>query len=590
MSTSHGSKCKYENCNTLANYGIIGTKTRMYCVSHKPSEYVYVAQDKCNIEQCQKLPSFGIKGTHKSIYCKNHAPTHYVYVSNPMCIYKDCNIHATFGLLGKYKAEYCYAHCPDGYIDVLNPKCIFDKCMTRPSFGQLGSHKAEYCLTHKPNNYVNVVGEKCIFIGCTTKPIFNEPGLSKPIWCKQHKSSNMIDVTHKKCTFDGCETRPNFGLMGTNDAISCAKHKLSNYVNVLSKLCRQEGCSKQPIFGDSKTRQKEFCATHKKEGYVDVANKMCEGKDCTTRASYGLLFSTHKHCATHRNKNEYLKNKPKCPENNCKEIPCYTDQKDNYPIRCEIHKTINDLNVVEQKCSSCGLMFYIKEGNKCNDCSLYNMGREKAKEDSIKLLLENNGFKFIHDKIPDGGCNSYRPDFILDFGLNVVIVECDENQHKSYACECEQKRMINLFQDFGGSHLTFIRYNPDNYIDNTFVKRNGSSTMNHKRLISAIKSFELHPPKEPLTVMYLCYDGDDGCNKLLTLDYENLTIYETAFKPPIMDNQFNILNDEYVVLSKFFENENILDNNQSEKIKPKLKLLVKPVQSKIQLKYKQINL
>lgn len=572
--------CKFVNCKTQAYYGQFGTENAEYCVSHKISGYVYIAYNKCLYIGCNILPTFGEKGTHKPLYCYTHKPHDYVDVANFMCTFKNCNKHATFGLIGTKIALFRYDHSPDNYVDVLNPKCTYENCTTRPSFGQIGSHRAEYCVMHKPPDYINVVGEKCKFMGCTTKPTFNEPGLSKPIWCKQHKSVNMIDVTHKKCTFEECITRPNFGIIGTKEAISCAKHKLSNYVNVLSKLCQHEDCTKQPIFGDPKIRQKTFCSTHKIEGYVDVVNKMCEAKDCQTRASYGPLFSTHKHCATHRNNNEYLKNKPKCPENNCKEMPCYTDKKDNYPIRCEIHKITGDINVVERKCNSCKLMFYIREGNNCNDCSLFfNRKINKVKENNIKLLLENNDIKFVNDKIPESGCNRYRPDFVIDFGLNIVIVECDEDQHKSYACTCEQARMINLFQDFGGCHITFIRYNPDSYKDNNGNRRSGSSTMNHKRLISAIKSLELHPPDKPLTVIYLCYDGDDGSNQLLTIDYENLMINKMPF--------------EQITLN--MEDNDLLKNSESKQsidktlqIKPKLAL--KSTTKKIQLKAKKIQL
>lgn len=60
----------------------------------------------------------------------------------------------------------------------------------------------------------------------------------------------------------------------------------------------------------------------------------------------------------------------------------------------------------------------------------------------------------------------------------MIIVECDENQHGSYACECELGRMITLFQDYGGMPVVFIRYNPDNYISASNEKFSGSSIKN----------------------------------------------------------------------------------------------------------------
>ena len=70
------------------------------------------------------------------------------------------------------------------------------------------------------------------------------------------------------------------------------------------------------------------------------------------------------------------------------------------------------------------------------------------------------------DKIINGGCSKRRPDLLLDLGYQVIIVEVDENQHISYDCSCENKRMMELSQDLGHRPIVFIRFNPDNYIKN----------------------------------------------------------------------------------------------------------------------------
>lgn len=53
----------------------------------------------------------------------------------------------------------------------------------------------------------------------------------------------------------------------------------------------------------------------------------------------------------------------------------------------------------------------------------------------------------------------------MDFGNHVVIIEIDENQHSDYDCTCENKRLMELFQDCGNRPLTMIRFNPDDYIN-----------------------------------------------------------------------------------------------------------------------------
>ena len=55
-----------------------------------------------------------------------------------------------------------------------------------------------------------------------------------------------------------------------------------------------------------------------------------------------------------------------------------------------------------------------------------------------------------------------RVDYQFECGTHLVYVEVDENQHQSYACECEQGRMINLVEQ-RRVPVRWIRYNPDVY-------------------------------------------------------------------------------------------------------------------------------
>ena len=63
------------------------------------------------------------------------------------------------------------------------------------------------------------------------------------------------------------------------------------------------------------------------------------------------------------------------------------------------------------------------------------------------------------------GCSLRRPDILMDMGEYVIIVEIDENQHTSYDCSCENKRLMQLFTDIGSRPLVMIRFNPDQYYD-----------------------------------------------------------------------------------------------------------------------------
>lgn len=63
-----------------------------------------------------------------------------------------------------------------------------------------------------------------------------------------------------------------------------------------------------------------------------------------------------------------------------------------------------------------------------------------------------------------------------------MIIECDENQHihKSYT-NCDTKRIMEIFQDFGNRPIIFIKFNPDKYINDNKIQIK-SSFKNHEKL------------------------------------------------------------------------------------------------------------
>jgi hypothetical protein len=98
-----------------------------------------------------------------------------------------------------------------------------------------------------------------------------------------------------------------------------------------------------------------------------------------------------------------------------------------------------------------------------------------------------------------------RPDRIYDFGDKIVILECDENQHSSRNCACEQTRMINIGQSFGGLPTYFIRFNPDKY-------KGGNEIISKRHklcgdLIQDIKNNRHTLPTCLVSALYLYYDG-----------------------------------------------------------------------------------
>jgi hypothetical protein len=117
----------------------------------------------------------------------------------------------------------------------------------------------------------------------------------------------------------------------------------------------------------------------------------------------------------------------------------------------------------EGHCFRCFIHLYPDRPNARN-CKT----KERAVVDVVLTAFPS--FSWITDKKVQDGCSRRRPDLFLDMGSHVIIVEVDENQHTDYDCSCENRRLMEISQDVGHRPIIFIRFNPDDYIDNNGAK------------------------------------------------------------------------------------------------------------------------
>ena len=89
---------------------------------------------------------------------------------------------------------------------------------------------------------------------------------------------------------------------------------------------------------------------------------------------------------------------------------------------------------------------------------------------------------FEYDKTIECGCSRRMPDWFRDCYNHVVIIECDENQHRSEDPNCELKRINQLFEDINYRPCICIRFNPDKYKENG-VFHKGCFGFDHKNNI-----------------------------------------------------------------------------------------------------------
>lgn len=143
----------------------------------------------------------------------------------------------------------------------------------------------------------------------------------------------------------------------------------------------------------------------------------------------------------------------------------------------------------------------------------------KLKEHHLRNYLKSE-FKEV-SMVFDKACGKFgkRPDVLIDCQTYCIIIECDENQHKSYSCN--ERRCMEIFVDLKNRPLVMLRFNPDKYMNSLGEKISGCFTTTktvgfkvnknewEKRmevLIEKIWFYKVNIPEKELTVEYLFYD------------------------------------------------------------------------------------
>ena len=95
---------------------------------------------------------------------------------------------------------------------------------------------------------------------------------------------------------------------------------------------------------------------------------------------------------------------------------------------------------------------------------------------------------------------------MCDFGTHIVIIEVDENQHTDYETSCENRRTMELSQDFGHRPLVFVRFNPDGYTKNGQAQKS-CWAINKATGLCAIPKPRMVDWNSRLRALQLCISG-----------------------------------------------------------------------------------
>ena len=107
----------------------------------------------------------------------------------------------------------------------------------------------------------------------------------------------------------------------------------------------------------------------------------------------------------------------------------------------------------------------------------------------------------VNKQINGEACLAYQPDIVYADPTRATIVETDEKGHNQNSYLCDQKRMSDIFDEFGGVPNIWIRFNPDNY-------PGGNKSLSERLdgLLSLLDRIE-HTKFEPgIFVFYMYYD------------------------------------------------------------------------------------
>lgn len=540
-----GKLCQFVGCkSTSRSFNLPGLKGA-FCKKHKTAEMVNVVNPLCVHEGCISTSiTFDLPGG-KGRFCKAHATSMMVNVKNPICEHEGCESTSNAFDMPGGKGKFCGDHKLDGMVNVRSPTCEHDGCTTKPMYGEKGK-PSRFCAKHKLDGMCS--RGACEFEDCHIQAGCNYPRETKFRFCTTHKLEGMVNLRTRKCQHTGCKKASSFGFKG-HSTTHCAVHKEDGMINLVSKYCEYEGCDISASFAFKRERQRfcqthaeegmvgvmarrcthegcestsrnydipggkgSVCAAHKEPGMIDVKSRRCE--DCTSIASVGKPGSQRSHCRVHRKPGMITLPRARCLV--CRKPAFYGV---NYiPRRCEAHKTDEDQNLIERECVSCKLVMVLDKDDKCEFCVPHTFETNRlAKQNALMAHLDFYGLTGDStDKVVnDGDCGRERPDRVFDFGDKVVVLECDEHQHKDRQCSCEQTRMVNISQGYGGLPVYFIRWNPDPYAPSVDTKKRESVEKRHKMVcdyIHDIRRNKIVLPKALLSVLYMFHDGWHSLN------------------------------------------------------------------------------
>ena len=181
---------------------------------------------------------------------------------------------------------------------------------------------------------------------------------------------------------------------------------------------------------------------------------------------------------------------------------------------CYEHRPTDD-TVNNRLCKICDMEFNSKY--MCKECNQNRHPKEFHVINHIKKYISK---PFIMDR-RTSTCSNKRPDLYFNCNGHNVIVEIDENQHKSYSEVCECARLNDIFISLDHKSLTVIRFNPDKVKHKNKIVT-FSKEERFKLLIKTIEC-ELNRPTEGLKVNLIQLYYNDSLSNYMPYKESDIT-------------------------------------------------------------------
>ena len=367
-----------------------------------------------------------------------------------LCGHLNCRNRATFGYCRR-NGEFCKEHKKD------DMKCVSRLCIcgkAQPIYNEPGQTMPICCSKCKTDTMVDVKNKKCI---CgEARPTYNEPGQTVPICCSKCKTQTMVDVKNKKCICG--EARPTFNEPGQTVPVCCSICKTETMVDVKNKKCI---CGKAiPIYNEPGQKVAICCSKCKTQTMVNVKDKKCICGEA--RPYFNEPGQTVAICCSICKTETMVDVKNK----RCKGVQCKDPDTNEMITKCPFDQVGNPK--YKGYCTQCFSRNFPSD-------PLTYMIRSKTKEIAVRNFINDNFEGFQHDKtLFTGHCDCSirrRIDHRKLIGNTLLVIETDENQHKSYDKMDEETRYDDLYMAFSGKWV-YIRFNPDKYKASNGEKKN----------------------------------------------------------------------------------------------------------------------